>query len=329
MNAMKVICVAVCGWLLSTAACHRGQNDASRSQKANLVAAEPGSLTRAKASAPGVKFFGPGPVRPVPTVALEPVDLTTSVGQAPLRVRVSNLGAPVGADLLSRIARAVSLRTWPEQAAVPLVLAKIVDATGKSDADAYAHLDFTAASPLADRWYALAIDALPAGAGWGDPENTFPLPNGGRATRFRVGSGATVSSVRVYSKAQGQQLVRVDFSEPVATNTSLVTISYVGGNAPPCRPEANVAQVAKAPAGENATGMKPPQNAGAEPGITTIRLGCAEALDLGQEIRLQVQLGGQAAGAQAAAAGETLQFAIAPDSWVALEDGGKLFKPNL
>ena len=50
-----------------------------------------------------------GPARPLPTVWLEPLDLTTQVGSSPLQVKIDNLGKPVGTGVLGAIAPALSL----------------------------------------------------------------------------------------------------------------------------------------------------------------------------------------------------------------------------
>jgi hypothetical protein len=272
-----------------------------------------------------VEFFAPGPQRPLPTVQLEPADLTTSAGQGPLHVLVANLGAPVGTAQLNRIAQSVVLKTWPGQAIVPTTVAKVVDATGKGTQDEFAHIYLAPTTPLADAWYALAIDVLPGDVAWAPRANVFQLENGGRATRFRVGAGAVASGVRVYSKDQGRQVVYVDFSEQVPANLA-VTVSYAGGSAPGCQPETSVDRPASAAAaGEDATGLALPAGAAAENNVMRIRLDCPAGIDLSQQILVNVQLGG----AQAMAATGGLALAITPGGWSDSGDGGKVFKPTL
>jgi hypothetical protein len=325
MNAKKMTIVAACGWILSSTACQRKHGDTKSSDTASPVRGEPASLAQARASAPGVKFYEPGPERPLPTVQLNPADLTTSAGQGAMHVLVANLGAPVGTDLLNGIAKSIVLKTWPGQASVPITVSKVEDATGKAGQDGFAHIYLTPTSPLTDAWYALGIDVLPKGVAWAPKGNLFQLESGGRATRFRVGAGAVTSGVRVYSKDQGRQVVYVDLSEQVPAE-STVAISYSDGKGAGCQAETPAGQPASAaPAGKDATGIALPAGAASDTKVTRIRLGCSGGLDLAQPILVNVRLGGT----QAMAASGSLALAITPDSWSDSGDGGKLFKPTL
>lgn len=319
MNAKMTSWLALCGWILSTTACHRGST--SSGQKEVSSAANP-SRTSPNLGAP---------TRPLPTVALEPVDLTTAASQAALHVRVSNLGAPVGSDLLYRIAQSVTLRTWPELSVIPTTVAKVVDATGKSSEDEFAHIYLAPTAALADRWYTLAMDVLPQGLGWASPANTVALANGGQGTRFRVGSGPMVASVRVYAKDAAKRVVHVDISEPVIARASVVTLTYVDGRATDCWRESDVTPPSGLPTAKDTTGLSQPANAAAlSDAVTSIRLSCPGALDLQQEIRLDVQLIARATSIQGqAATSMASQLAIGGDAWVVLPDGGKMFKRNL
>jgi hypothetical protein len=317
--------MVVCGWLLPATACQRKPTDVKPNEPANLAVAEPPSLVRVKAAVPGVKFFAPGPARPLPTVELDPADLTTAAGQGSMHVLVANLGAPVGTDLLKQIAQSVVLKTWPAQAVVPTTVSKIVDATGKSNQDELAHIYLTPVSPLTDAWYALAIDVLPRGVAWASNATMFQPANGGRATRFRVGSGVVTSGVRVYTKDPGRQVVYVDFSEPVSAD-SKVGLSYSGGALPACQTDTSVAPAGSpSAASKDATGMTLPQGTPTVNNVASIRLSCAGGIDLSQQILVDVRLGGS----QSNAATATLALAITPDSWGDLGDGGKMFKPTL
>jgi hypothetical protein len=56
--------------------------------------------------------------------------MATSIGTTPIQLIVSNGGSPVGQGTLSQIAGAVSLKTYPEMADVPITISSIVDTTG-------------------------------------------------------------------------------------------------------------------------------------------------------------------------------------------------------
>jgi hypothetical protein len=246
-----------------------------------------------------------------------------------LQVLVGNLGAPVGATLLGQIAGSVTLKTWPEQEVVATAVSKIVDATGRSDEDEFAHIYVATASPLSERWYALSIDALPAGAAWSPDSNAFALASGGRATRFRVGSQPMVAGVRVYGQGQGKQVVYVAFSERVPRDSKVVGIAQVDGKTASCVREASVVPASAMPVpGVDGTGLKLPANGVADSGVGGIRLTCTGGVDLSQTLRLDVQLAAKTDSA-VASVGQALQVAMGPASWIDLADGGKLYKPVL
>src|SRR5713101_2406337 len=92
----------------------------------------------------------PGPTKPTPTVVIDPLDLSTSVGDGPFVVTLDNLGAPVGPQLLQSLQSQVALVTWPELANVP-VTQTVTDTTGAPGTDARAHIQLQPQSKLSDR----------------------------------------------------------------------------------------------------------------------------------------------------------------------------------
>jgi hypothetical protein len=268
--------------------------------------------------------FPPGPTRPAPTIQLEPIDLTTSTGQTPLQVLVSNLGGPVGMGPLNQIARSVTLRAWPEQTVVAVSVSKIVDATGNSDEDEFAHIYLTPSSPLADRWYALSVDALPQGISWPAFANVLDVKGGARVSRFRVGSGPVVTGVRVYAKDPTRHLVYVDFSERVAGDMKLVNVSYGGGGAPGCQPDS-----ARPPASSPgaSSGISAPAGAPADTSVTSVRLTCG-IIDMQRALQIDIPPGFRSTSGPALNAGSPLRHVVNPADWVDWGQGGKLFRPS-
>lgn len=270
-----------------------------------------------------------GPTRPAPTVQLQPSDLTTSVGQGPFQVVVSNLGAPVGSALLNQIAKSIVLKTWPEQGVVSATVSKTVDALGSQDADQFAHIYVTPAAPLADRWYAFSIDALPDGAVWPTTSNVLALNSGSHVTRFRVGPEPIVSGVRAYDKAKGT-VIYVDFSERVSGEAQSLSISYGSGEEAPCHADSAVAFATGARASGNATGITPPPGAKADgASFANVALACTGAVDLQRTIQINVPSGIRATSDLAAVgSGTSTTVTIGPESWFGTSDGGRAFKPS-
>jgi len=272
--------------------------------------------------------FPDGPTRPLPTVQLEPGDLTTSFGTTQQHVLVSNLTAPVGKALLDDIAKSVSIRTWPELALVPSTVSEITDASGKSGEDQFAHIYWAPVSPLADRWYALYVEALPENATWPAFPNVLSLKDGARVARFRTGSEPVVSSVRVYSKEghpEVAQVVYVDFSERVVGDTGLVRLSYSGGEIPPCQ----AAPPVKPGASGTSAGETPPEGKEIDTSFGEAVLYCSSAVDIARPLHLEIQPGLRSNSGPALNNGELVRIAMEPEHWVDWGEAGKAFRPGV
>jgi hypothetical protein len=225
--------------------------------------------------------------------------------------------------LLNQIAGTVTLRTWPEQAIVPSKIARIVDASGKSDQDEFAHIYLTPSAPLADRWYALSIDALPPGAAWPVFASVLDAKSGARVSRFRVGSEPVVAGVRVYMKDPATKVVHIDFSERITGDARLIDATYSGGSSLGCQPEV---AAPPPPPSAGAAGATPPPGARADASVTSVRLTCA-TIDLQRPLQLDIRPGLRSTSGPALNSGRAVRQVVNPGDWIDWGDGAKLFRP--
>jgi hypothetical protein len=159
-----------------------------------------------------------GPPVPRPTVWFDPSDYTTSVGNAPLRVRIEVLAGSVSERSLSELASTLTLNTWPELSPVPS-RTSVVREDSQSSGSVIYHVEKVPNSPLADRWYALRVGALPAGFEWPTFPSHISLPDGAIVSRFRVGSEPRVFGVRKCQRRTASEIF-IDFTELVENDQS-------------------------------------------------------------------------------------------------------------
>jgi hypothetical protein len=168
------------------------------------------------------------PLRPGPTIQIQPADLTSGIDKSAIRVGVNNLGAPVGAQALAALAQSIRLYEWPEMRDVPFTTT-VQDVTGNMHAsDGYrradlAYVEVTPATPFADRWYAVVVTALPGNMARPRLSQHQRLPDGSLGARFTPGSHPTVSGIRVCDKGGGSSVVIVDFSERIKIGPDLAS----------------------------------------------------------------------------------------------------------
>jgi len=223
----------------------------------------------------------------------------------------------VGIDLLDRIAGSIALKTWPELVDVPTI-PRIVDTSGKSNQDAYAHIYLEPSAALPDHWYALSVDAVPAGVTWQAFATMAVITSGAHVSRFRVGPGPIVAGVLTYSKGPGW-IIYVEFSEPVIGDLQLVGASYAGGGSLDCKVDGT--PVPRPPANAGVT----PPNAAMPTGNDSAFLTCT-SLDLGRPIQIDIQPGLSATAGPALNGGSPVRIIIDPSEWIDLPDGSKFFR---
>ena len=264
------------------------------------------------------------PVRPDPEVIqVHPPDLSTAVGSTPIQVVVFNGGSPVGETLLTQISQSIRLRSWPERAPVATAT-EVVDTSGASGEDQYAHISLTPASPLEDRWYSTLIESLPSGVSLSRGANLLALGQGAYASRFRTGSAPVVAAVRVDAKGPGS--ISLDFSEEVTGDSSVVAVSYADGGAPNCRPDPIAKGTGVTVGAGGATGSSEAASEAALGG-STIRFRCEPSVDLTRSLRFEIQPGLKAVSGRPVAGGDPLAFVVQPDAWEDFPDGGRAWKP--
>jgi hypothetical protein len=225
--------------------------------------------------------------------------MTTSLGENPIRVVISNLGAPVAAGMLSQLEALTELRLWPELEIVATNKAA-TNTSGMNGEDAYACITLVPRAPLTDRWYALTLDPSTAGAEWPVVPNAFVIDGAERGVRFREGSLPLLVAVHLYDKANEHQELVVDFSERVFGDLSLVHVS-------------SSSQCELIPSAES-------------DGFFRISFTCDE-LAPDEDVVIDVAHGLTSSTGVALNGGEDQRLSIEPTDWVVQPDGGKIYVP--
>jgi hypothetical protein len=170
------------------------------------------------------------PVKPQPMLWLQPGDLSTAVGDTPIRAWIDNLGAPVGAEVLRDVASRLELRQYPSLLSVPFEVVtydppvvtappdpttKGVDVQRQDPGERRAYVELRPLTPLTDSWYVVALKSKPESVGlapWSAPKP----PVGTYAARFARGSAPVLSRLLLCNK--GDRLRGIfEFSENIQT----------------------------------------------------------------------------------------------------------------
>jgi hypothetical protein len=258
------------------------------------------------------------PSRPGPTIIqVEPLDMTTAIGDAPMQLVVYNSGLPVGEALLNEIAQSTTLSTWPEQAAVTTA-STITDTSGRSGEDQYAHIHLSPATQLEDRWYALLVGELPKGVSWPTTPNLLKLPGGVYAARFRTGSGPVVAEVRI--NAKGSSSVYLDFSEKVTGDSTLASVSCPEDGSVKCTAD-SIGSSTEA----NGDGGSTSDNGAS----SSIRFRCQPSFDLNKSMQIHIQPGLESVTGMPLAGGAEVNLVVQPNEWLDLSSGDTVWKPPM
>ena len=221
---MKRNTTALAFWSICLVACTKVQ-PADTTQQPPPSTEKPGSGTETAPPMGNGPVPSAAPARPNPMVWLEPVDLTTSVGETPLRLSVDNLGAPVGEGRLAEIAAEFSLVEWPEMRSV-----KTTVDSRDLETEAFGRRTFVTIrpeAPLAGRWYALRLAKVPSG---------FTVPTiaetaagtGPLLARFRPDSYPTLTGVRICQKGDSASTT-IHTSEAVVGEDAQEKVVLSGG----------------------------------------------------------------------------------------------------
>ncbi len=269
-----------------------------------------------------------GPERPIPIViGLGPEDRSTALGaDTTLQVAVSNLGSPVGSDLLTKLALTVSLRTWPELDPVPTAEAVIQDA--KSDSDSFAHVSLSPKQPLVDRWYAVVVGQLPEGLAWAEHQESEILDAGEHVNRFRPDSSPVLRSVRLAKKDSGAQALYVEFSERMVGEAGVVIIKYSDGADLPCARQAVQTQGGKDSATTGTGVSAPTKMDAASDSFAEVLFTCEKAIDLERGISLSIGAGLTSVSGVALSNGTAVERIVVSADWISLPNGVQAFAPD-
>lgn len=159
-----------------------------------------------------------------PPAWFQPMDWSTAVQGTPLQLAVTKGGDSVSEELL-KPGLALHLRTWPEQEVVPSTVKVVAYRAAAGGADKNGYVILEPLAPLQDRWYLLRLPGWPSG--W--DQGSFPLhtvfENGAVGVRFRPGSQPLWNATRVCQKSPEISAVYLDFSERVAFDRPLASVS--------------------------------------------------------------------------------------------------------
>lgn len=173
-----------------------------------------------------------GPVRPLPEVRLSLVDLTTNVGDAPIRASIDD-ERPTDPAALEWLAARLGLRTWPELEEVPCTAVTTEMGAGPPE-DPRASVELRPLSPLEARWYVFRVDGLPADFSWPLYSEVRPLSDGSLGSRFRPDSYPLLAALTLYSVEGLRTTIQLNFSERVTADVPAAELVEVrNGSAEP------------------------------------------------------------------------------------------------
>ena len=252
----NIVVSAIC---LSSVSCHRGHDPVpaplplegvARAALPAVPGVTPGVPAVVAVAKPGpMSTMGPelgrcrsAPV-PLPTIELEPKDLTSGLGSAPIKVKVNNWGRPVGEDVLKALAREVHLY-GQDSASEVSVAATIRDVPPGADhapngyrRNPMAEIEIQPTKPLGDGWYTLKVHSVPQGLAKPRFGSSQTLADGSIGARLSTASHPRPSSVRICDKEGGEKVVIVDWSEPIVhppDPTALATLQETSGASSTC-----------------------------------------------------------------------------------------------
>ena len=245
-----------------------------------------------------------GPVRPPPEVRLSLVDLTTNVGDAPIRASIEDERA-IAPAALERLAARLSLRAWPDLEEVPCTAVTTERGAGPPE-DPRASVELRPVSPLEARWYVFRVDGLPADFLWPLYSEARPLADGSLGSRFRPDSYPLLAALTLYSVEGLRTTIQLNFSERVTADV----------------PAAELVEVRNGTAGPAICDVVEPPD---------VAVNCAGGLDLEVPIEVLVSTGFRSdGGAPVRTLGSDGPWSFALD-WATLPECGndcRVFRPE-
>lgn len=162
----------------------------------------------------------PAPPRPLPTIQIQPLDLTSSVGASPIVVGLNSSGRPVGEALLKALASEIRLYELDagNEIAITTTIQDVSSETygpGGYPRSQLASVRVEPKEPLRDVWHVVKVLAVPPGVERPRFSALQTLPNGTLGARFAAGSHPRPSAIRVCSKEKDVVVAIVDWSERI------------------------------------------------------------------------------------------------------------------
>lgn len=179
-------------------------------------------------------------------VGFTPGDMTTNAG-ASIAVWLDDGGSIVDPKSIDAVLGSITLRTYPELTAVPFTVKTRINALVEAPPDVpkgtvgkatppvqnpgRVYLDILPSSPLAARWYVVAVDKLPDTAAGMPSQMAAPVKLGAAYARFNPKSDPVLDRVAICDKGGKSARVVAHFTEPVTLNEQSAKLLEVSGNA--------------------------------------------------------------------------------------------------
>lgn len=177
-------------------------------------------------------------------LSMVPGDMTSSVGETPLRV---NVGAVATAELLAKLATAIELRTYPDLSPVRFNVVTVPghepeepspEGVANPSAEAllrqHSYLQIVPTSPLRNSWYVLSLKEVPKGLRPVVGAGSVDIRGSAYAVRFHPGSAPTLTRVLLCQKSQKRGKVVFEMSENLHVDPGVIRATFgasrVGGH---------------------------------------------------------------------------------------------------
>jgi hypothetical protein len=223
-------------------------------------------------------------------VGFTPLDMTSNAGSS-IAVWLDDGGTVVDPKSVEAVSANITLRTYPELAAVPFKIkirtnppiqappdvpkgTAISKAVAPTRNPGRVHLDIVPSSPLAARWYVVGVDQLPDTAVGTPSQIAAPAKLGATYARFNPKSDPVLDRVAICDKGGKSARVVAHFTEPVALNEQSAKLIEVSGNA-----------------GEKCNVFMPQLRGASLPGQGNVYLDCPASLWSSPRMNLKVRQG--------------------------------------
>jgi hypothetical protein len=176
----------------------------------------------------GGDSLGGGSPAPFIQIRADLVDGTTNTGQGPFKISYYGVGRMIDAATLGQLSARLTMRTWPEGAAVSTAATiSPVSPSNNNDPRTIAVVEVAPSSTLEDRWYSLEFGPAEQGV-----STSQSFDGGVPGVRLRPGSHPAVRLIKFcQADVPGSKFI-VAFSEPVTAASPTEMFTVIQNRAP-------------------------------------------------------------------------------------------------